>query len=288
MQSHWDKLPTIRVVDAGYLLAGMEPESKWQFAPPLVKNLFNLIRDKTGAVTMSTIPGGRSEITRAEFQALKAEYGATPAIEPTTAPVSNEAENLADRELLAAISEIVNNGASLNWRYWVQQLPTLTAAEAARLICGLDPDLFQSLESRPNQNDQRQPCAKAAMIQRLAEREGMESANPKDWLTWADKHQIAVHDGFKLEVESAPAQNTATPPILQATETKEQRQDRRLQACETYGLVMPKSHLSRLPDGMGDVANREKVTRQAFSTDVKAALKRRDSAIRDGRTVHRA
>ena len=33
MQSHWERLDTIRVVDAGYLLAGMEPERKWQFAP---------------------------------------------------------------------------------------------------------------------------------------------------------------------------------------------------------------------------------------------------------------
>lgn len=86
MQSHWDKLLTIRVVDAGYLLAGMEPVGKWQFAPPLVKNLFNLIREKTGAVTMNTLPEGRSEITQAEFQALKAEYGVTPATELTFAP----------------------------------------------------------------------------------------------------------------------------------------------------------------------------------------------------------
>lgn len=86
MQSHWDKLLTIRVVDAGYLLAGLEPKGKWQFAPPLVKNLFNLIHEKTGAVTVKTMPEGRSEITRAEFQELKAKYGVTPATEPKAAP----------------------------------------------------------------------------------------------------------------------------------------------------------------------------------------------------------
>lgn len=73
-----------------------------------------------------------------------------------------------------------------------------------------------------------------------------------------------------------------------ASEKREQRQDRRLQACEKYGLVMPKSHLSRLPDGVGDVADHESVTRQSFSTDVKAALKRRESAIREGITVRRS
>ena len=82
MQSHWGKQLTIRVVDAGYLLAGMEPERKWQFAPPLVANFFNLIRDKTGAVKLATMPGERMEITQAEFQALKTEYGMTPATEP--------------------------------------------------------------------------------------------------------------------------------------------------------------------------------------------------------------
>lgn len=218
MQSHWDKLPTIRVVDAGYLLAGMEPERKWQFAPPLVKNFFNLICEKTGAVKMSTMPGERMEITKAEFLALMAEYGSTPATEPTIAPASDEVKNLADRELLAAFSETVNNGAALNWRYWVHQLPTLTNAEAARLICGLDPDLFKSLESRPNKNDQSQLCAKAAMVQRLAERQGKESARPDEWIAWADEHQISVHEGFKLEVESTPtpalAQTTATPAPL--------------------------------------------------------------------------
>lgn len=81
MQSHWYKLPTIRVIDAGYLLAGMEPERKWQFAPPLVKNFYIAIREKTGAVLLATMPDERSSITQAEFQALKAEYGMTPATE---------------------------------------------------------------------------------------------------------------------------------------------------------------------------------------------------------------
>ena len=49
-----------------------------------------------------------------------------------------------------------------------------------------------------------------------------------------------------------------------------------------------KAALSRLPDGVGDVADGEGVTRQAFSTDVKAALKRREAATREGGILHRA
>lgn len=75
MASEWDRLPTIRVVDAGFLLAGMEPQRKWQFAPPLVKNFYSQIKAETGAVTLATLPGERMEITQSEFKALKAKYG---------------------------------------------------------------------------------------------------------------------------------------------------------------------------------------------------------------------
>jgi hypothetical protein len=61
-----------------------------------------------------------------------------------------------------------------------------------------------------------------------------------------------------------------------AIETKEQRQDRRLKTCELAGLVMPKSGSGRLPDGIGRVALRDGAKRQPFSSDVKAALKRRE------------
>lgn len=72
------------------------------------------------------------------------------------------------------------------------------------------------------------------------------------------------------------------------TETKEQRQDRRLKDCETKGLVMPKNSAGRLPDGVGKVADAEGISRQTLSTDVKAALKRRESATREGETGHHA
>ena len=89
-------------------------------------------------------------------------------------------------------------------------------------------------------------------------------------------------------------QAAATAPGMASSasnsaETKEQRQDRRLQACIDAGLPMnTKASLSRLPDGVSDVADHEGVTRQAFSADVKAALKRRESAKREGAPVHSA
>ena len=81
------------------------------------------------------------------------------------------------------------------------------------------------------------------------------------------------------------------PPVVaeSASETKEQRQDRRLKACIDAGLPMDtKAALLRLPDGVGKVAALENRTRQAFTDDVKAALKRWESAKKEGPTVHRA
>jgi hypothetical protein len=69
----------------------------------------------------------------------------------------------------------------------------------------------------------------------------------------------------------------------QTTETKEQRQDKRLQACIDADLPMDtKKALEQLPRGVGDVAEKLGLTRQAFSTDVKAALKRREAARKEG------
>lgn len=129
---------------------------------------------------------------------------------------SDDSQSLADREFLAAFSETVKNGEVIDWRYWIKDMQKLNAAEAARLMCGLDPDViknldFQSEGVKDKENDSRRACRKAAMIQRLAERHGKELARPDEWITWADEHQIAVHDGFRLEVESAPATDNAKP-----------------------------------------------------------------------------
>ncbi len=71
-------------------------------------------------------------------------------------------------------------------------------------------------------------------------------------------------------------------PVEKAKESKEQREDRRLNACEAYGLVMPKKSEGRLPDGIAKVAKLEGIKRQPFSKDVKAAIESRNSLKREG------
>ena len=80
----------------------------------------------------------------------------------------------------------------------------------------------------------------------------------------------------------------ALSPTPVGAKTAEQRQDRRLTDCEAAGLVMPKHPNGRLPDGVGKFALGMEITRQSLSADLKAALERRESEIREGRTAHRA
>lgn len=80
------------------------------------------------------------------------------------------------------------------------------------------------------------------------------------------------------------AMRCATQPAPVATEQTADRQDQRLKACEDAGLLMPASHMGRMPQGIGEVAKRLDMTRQALTQDVKAALKRREAARRNGVT----
>ncbi len=96
-----------------------------------------------------------------------------------------------------------------------------------------------------------------------------------------------VMAGFGSPVSSSQPRPTSSNPPAE-NETTAQRQDRRLQACEAAGLVMPKGSGGRLPYGVGQLATAEGITRQTFSADLKAALQRRESAKSEGAPMHRA
>lgn len=126
-------------------------------------------------------------------------------------------------ETQAAYDETGLNGTSIDWRYWVHQMTTLSAAEASRLMSALDPDIFSSLDGHPGMDDPSRHCEKAGKIQRLAERSGMVDATPSAWLAWAVARGILVHAGFRIEVERLPAelpQNSKTL-TLPGTESKQ-------------------------------------------------------------------
>lgn len=110
-------------------------------------------------------------------------------------------DDIGERIFIASFAETVYNENAINWRYWVHQMPSLTAAQAARLMSALDPDVFENLDARPNKNDPERMCKRAKAIQRLAEAEQVMTAAPSAWLAWADERDLKVHDGFRLAVE---------------------------------------------------------------------------------------
>lgn len=108
----------------------------------------------------------------------------------------------AESEFVAAFSEAVNNGRAINWKYWAEQMPHWTAAQAARLICALDPDVFENLDHRPNKNDPSDLTDRAKKIQRLAEAQDTGLKNPDEWLNWAESLGLHVHPGLRLAINA--------------------------------------------------------------------------------------
>lgn len=106
--------------------------------------------------------------------------------------------DMSKEEINAACAELMSNGNLIEWGYWVSKMPILTAAQAARLMSGLDPDLFENLDSRPNHYDPSSSCARAKRMQRLAEAQQKSSLNPQGWLNWADENQFWVHEAFRI------------------------------------------------------------------------------------------
>lgn len=124
--------------------------------------------------------------------------------------------------LQAAYDETGLNGNAINWRYWVHQLPVISAAQAACLMSALEPDLFANLDGRnwqdnPARIDPARNIEKARKIQRLAEAQGKPSASPAEWVGWAQAQSLAVHTGFLLEVEewleTTSVQGDAAPAV---------------------------------------------------------------------------
>lgn len=106
----------------------------------------------------------------------------------------------------ASFIEVTNNGIGISWRYWIDQMPTISAGEAARLMAGLDPDLYADLRSRPvPKNNVDAACKRATHLERLAIAESRTRATPDEWLEWARERRFQVHSGFEMAVEDKRA-----------------------------------------------------------------------------------
>jgi hypothetical protein len=147
-----------------------------------------------------------------------------------------KAEGKPDVFTEAAYCETRLNGTAIKWLYWAIQMPALSAAQAACLMSALDPDKFTTLSERPGKDSPQINIDKARKIQRLAEVQGMLSASPADWLTWAEEHGIRVHDGFRMAASEIPKKPASVAKSKNGREvpkeTPAERQARLKNVCD--------------------------------------------------------
>ena len=96
-----------------------------------------------------------------------------------------------------------------------------------------------------------------------------------------DVHRWLEFKGIKPRFPfSPPPRDIGVPATNESffeptAETAEQRQARRFQACIDANLQMPDNDYERLPRGINRVADAEGISRQAFTDDIKAHIRRR-------------
>ena len=187
--------------------------------------------------------------------------------------------------------------AALHANHWFS-LKDVEPGQAAMVMCGFHPNKQTPERARQDTTDATGPDDFVRLLQRfedLAKHKTAPRTLP-EWLAFALEEKLRYHPWLDDYLEAIrltrgdaaptePAAGVEAPAADQApAENKAARQDRRLLACEAAGLTMPASPVGRLPDGIGRVAQAEGVTRQAFTEDLRAALKRRAAASREGTT----
>lgn len=185
-----------------------------------------------------------------------------------------------------------------DWALWAF-MPKATLRGAVLLSVGLEPHPVREVQSGyappvfadPGREFQRRltlacthlseqgPLRPLHIMQMLRAPADVEVSLP-EFRAWAEGLGWPMPERFPCAKAHAPA-------MAARDGTKEERQDRRLKACEDAGLRMPAAPEGRLPDGVGEVAAAEHVSRQAFTADLRAALTRRAAAQREGVTRHR-
>lgn len=127
-------------------------------------------------------------------------------------PDTGESDREAQLDGRAAYDEARLNGRRINWRYWAEQMPAWNAAQAARLMCSLDPDAFADLTARPGTADARRVAAvadRARSIERLADTEVKLLDSPAGWLNWAAERRFNVDWNVKRRVMQATSARAA-------------------------------------------------------------------------------
>ena len=154
--------------------------------------------------------------------------------------------------------------------YWLG-LARIKAAEAAQLLACCDP-LAKSAGWLDITSPNMAPDDRRALLRGFEDVGGEQSL--KAWLQLA-KDRGWRYDPWIDEYISAAGERLPEPDLRNTqSETTIERQARRHQMCIDAGLTMPTNDYARLPRGISALAEKEGISRQAFSEDVKAHIRR--------------
>ena len=100
-----------------------------------------------------------------------------------------------------------------------------------------------------------------------------------DWVTPANMDKWLECDGFTIrwprgEAQPLASEPQAAPVVAETTDRTAKRQAQRHQMCVEHGLQMPDNDYAVLPRGIGKLAKKLDISRQAFAEDVKAHIRR--------------
>lgn len=165
--------------------------------------------------------------------------------------------------------------ANLNARYWFG-LTDVTAVEAAQLLACDNLRAQNSAGWLESKNEHSTLAEKHELLRGL---EGEGGERPlAEWLLRVKSQGWPYHPWIDRYIDArgdSPPCPTTGVPSTQTTQV--QRQRRRYQMCVDAGLVMPTNDYAKLPRGIGAMARKEGISRQAFAEDVKAYIRRLNS-----------
>ncbi len=100
-------------------------------------------------------------------------------------------------------------------------------------------------------------------------RKGTIPTSQAEWIETALRMNLPLPDVLSNIIKKKIINTQLNSP---PTETQAERRKRRYEICVDAGFEMPTNDYSRLPKGVGLLAGKEGVSRQAFNHDVKAHI----------------
>jgi len=99
-------------------------------------------------------------------------------------------------------------------------------------------------------------------------RKGTIPTSQAEWIETAQRMNLPLPEVLSNIINKM----TIKAPVISNTEKQAERRQRRYQMCVDAGLKLPTNDYSRLPNGIGLIAEKEGVTGQAFNKDIKAHI----------------